>query len=134
MQGSYFQALVGMWEIGRGRKDSRGGARLKKKKKCDCHVNQTGTCWRCNACIMQKTPLMRCRTEQIMKVGRGTEGKKREGRREVSHSPIVVICDRSEGSSEPLATIPTREGSELEPTTDRKLPQNITILISAWNV
>lgn len=55
------------------------------------------------------------------------------GRRTAGHTPAVVICGRSKGSWDPLATILIREGQELEPTTDRKLPQHITILIRAWN-
>lgn len=51
----------------------------------------------------------------------------------MGHIPAVVICGRSRGSWEPLATILIREGQELERTTDRKLPKHITILISAWN-
>lgn len=49
------------------------------------------------------------------------------------HIQAVVICGRSGGSWEPLATILIREGQELERTTDRKLQQHIAILIRLWN-
>lgn len=55
------------------------------------------------------------------------------GMQTVGHIPAVVICGRSRGNWEPLATILIREGQELERRTDRKLPQHITILTRAWN-
>jgi len=54
-----------------------------------------------------------------------------QGRNTAGHIPAVVICGRSKGSWEPLATI-IREGQELEQATDRKLLKNIP-LIRAWN-